>query len=368
MSSNFDAIRLAVEGFHPSNTVLYDDMGLPSFMVRIPKFKISDVIAGGSDTTHPAFIVNGVEVPEIFISKYQNIVEGDRAYSLPGQDPKAYVTFDQAKEYCENKGKGWHLMSNAEWAAISLWCQKNGFLPRGNTSYGKHHTYTHEHGVVTYTYGDPVTNGRVATGSGPVSWAHDNSPDGIFDLCGNVWEWVSGLRLKNGQIQVIPNNNSAAGVDEGATSTLWKGISTAGALIDQGASGGLYFDASSAGDSTQTSHSVGGAPVLNTSRSNPQYTGGDTDSGYGYSYCMFDTLAAKSGVSVPELLRVLGLMPLEDYDGEGGFYLRNYGERLPLRGGRWMNASTAGVCALYLYEARALSNSNVGFRAAFVNL
>ena len=153
-----------------------------------------------------------------------------------------------------------------------------------------------------------------------------------------------------------------------ATSTLWKGISTAGALIDQGASGGLYFDASSAGDSTQTSHSVGGAPVLNTSRSNPQYTGGDTDSGYGYSYCMFDTLAAKSGVSVPELLRVLGLMPLEGYDGEGGFYLRNYGERLPLRGGYWGNSSLAGVCALNCFNARAYSYHDVGFRAAFVNL
>ena len=37
---------------------------------------------------------------------------------------------------------------------------------------------------------------------------------------------------------------------------------------------------------------------------------------------------------------------------------------LPLRGGNWMNASNAGVCALNLNEARAISNSNVGFRAA----
>lgn len=45
----------------PNNTVLFDDKGLPSIMVRIPKFKISDVIPGGSTATHPAFIVNGVE-------------------------------------------------------------------------------------------------------------------------------------------------------------------------------------------------------------------------------------------------------------------------------------------------------------------
>ena len=82
MYNSFDTFKLAVETVHPNNTVLMDDMGMPSVMVRIPKFKISDVIDGGSTATFPAFIVNGVEVPEIFISKYPNIVVNDRAYSL----------------------------------------------------------------------------------------------------------------------------------------------------------------------------------------------------------------------------------------------------------------------------------------------
>jgi len=368
MKSNFDTLKMAVEGTSPSNTILYDDMGLPSFMVRIPKFKVSEVIVGGSDATHPAFIVDGVEVPEIFISKYQNIVKGNRAYSLPGQDPCTHVTFDQAKAYCENKGKGWHLMSNAEWAAISLWCQKNGFLPCGNTSYGKHHIYTHEHGVVTYTYGDSATDGRVATGSGPVSWAHNNRVDGIFDLCGNIWEWISGLRLLNGQIQVIPNNNSGAGVDESAVSTLWKGISADDTLIDQDASGGLYFDSSAVGDAEQTEHVLSGAPILNTFRTNPQYTVEDTGAYYGVNSCAFKALAAQSGVVIPELLRVLGLLPLDGYDDEGAFFLRNYGERLPLRGGRWTLASGAGVCTLNFGNVRTYSTDHFGFRAAFVTL
>lgn len=63
MLSNFDTLKLAVETVHPNNTVLLDDMGMPSVMVRIPKFKISDVIDGGSSVTHPAFIVGGKEVP-----------------------------------------------------------------------------------------------------------------------------------------------------------------------------------------------------------------------------------------------------------------------------------------------------------------
>ena len=80
MSKNFDALKLSVEASMPNNTVLFDDKGMPSIMVKIPKFKISDVITGGSQSTHPAFIVNGVEKDHIYISKYQNIVIDDRAY------------------------------------------------------------------------------------------------------------------------------------------------------------------------------------------------------------------------------------------------------------------------------------------------
>ncbi len=50
-------------------------------MVYVPKFKMSDVIDGAGDSTHPAFIINGKEVPGIWISKYQNIVNNGRAYS-----------------------------------------------------------------------------------------------------------------------------------------------------------------------------------------------------------------------------------------------------------------------------------------------
>ena len=153
METNFDAIKLAVEAATGGkNTVLFDDLGNPSIMVRIPKFKISDVIQGGSNSVHPAFIVNGVEKDEIFISKYQNIVVNDRAYSLPMQDPKVYIDFDTARKACENKGKGWHLMTNAEWAAIALWCKKNGYFPRGNNNYGSDVSYPHEKGVETYKY------------------------------------------------------------------------------------------------------------------------------------------------------------------------------------------------------------------------
>lgn len=365
MYNSFDTYKLSVETVHPNNTVLMDDMGMPSVMVRIPKFKISDVIAGGSTATFPAFIVNGVEVPEIFISKYPNIVVNDRAYSLPMRDPRVYVNFDQAKQYCQNKGAGWHLMTNAEWMAIAYWCRKNGYVPQGNTSYGCNHAAPHEKGLVS---GD---GGRTYTGSGPITWAHDKTVAGIYDLCGNVWEWVSGFRLKNGEIQVIPDNNAAAGVDEGPESSLWRAMLQDGTLVVPGPAGTLKYDSLIAGDATQTDHYLGGSMILSTLRDSPQYTGGDVDAYYGHQSQSFESLGVKEGLTVPELAKVLGMYPLDategGHDGDG-FWLRNYGERLPLRGGSWHYSTGAGVFALTLIDSRALLYGSVGFRAAFVNL
>jgi len=142
-----DTYRQAVEAAtNGKNTVMYDDKGNPSIMVCIPRFNLSDVIDGAPDTPHPAFIVNGVVKSEIWISKFQNIVHDNRAYSIPGVDPRVSVNFEQAKEYCANKGDGWHLMTNAEWAAIALWSKKNETMPRGNNNYGSDHSASYERG------------------------------------------------------------------------------------------------------------------------------------------------------------------------------------------------------------------------------
>lgn len=87
--ANFDDMKLAVEALSGGkNTVLLDDRGMPSIMVAFPKFKISDVIAGGSENIHPAFSVGGAEKDVVYVSKFQNIVMNDRAYSLPFNGPE----------------------------------------------------------------------------------------------------------------------------------------------------------------------------------------------------------------------------------------------------------------------------------------
>ena len=114
MPANFDLSALAIKGLAPGNEILFDDKGMPSIMVKIPKLTYAQLGMGASTAVHPAFIVNGTEVDALYISKYLNIVKDSRAYSLPGQDPKANINFDTARQACEAKGAGWHLMTRME--------------------------------------------------------------------------------------------------------------------------------------------------------------------------------------------------------------------------------------------------------------
>ena len=145
--ANFDDLQGAVAQFGAGNKVIYDDIGMPSIMVGVPKMKYSDIITDGTEEVLPFFIVDGEEKEAIYVSKFANIVENDRAYSLGMKLPRNYITFDQAVAACKAKGNGWHLNQTGIFAVLNLLSQKMGTVPHGNTNYGKDYYHAYEHGI-----------------------------------------------------------------------------------------------------------------------------------------------------------------------------------------------------------------------------
>lgn len=348
--ANYDQFAAAVKEISGGkNIVLLDDLGLPSVYVPINKLKNSELVAGLSENVHPAFSVDGVEKGRFFYSKYQNVIINGRAYSLAHRDPKTYVTWDAARQACEAKGAGFHLGTMAEWAAIALWCRKNGTMPHGNNNHGRDVSYTHEKGAESAKDGDET--GRTFTGSGPATWGHDWTQFGIQDMNGNVWEWVAGMRLNEGEIQIIPYNNAALGAecDMSATSTLWKAIKNDGSIVDPGTAATLKYDY------------VGSKIQLTTGITVAE------DAGRG---CGYSEMTLASGLTAPELAKVLLMYPDEPGGDYGGDYhwMNNTGERLPLCGGGWDPGAGAGVFRVNLNYPRSNSSGYIGFRSAYVEL
>lgn len=319
---NTDQLKLTTEIMSGGkNTIILDDMGMPSVVVKIPKMTYAELGLGSSDAIFPAFIVGEKILEEIYISKYLNIVENDRAYSLPNQDPRANISFDAARATCKNKGAGWHLMTLPERALLAWWSKKNGTMPRGNNNYGKDIEKSHEKGHVTYKYasGENTLDGRTAAGSGPATWSHDWTNEGVFDLNGNVWEWCDGLKINNGIAHLMRNNNFED------LETAW--INT-GVNIVNGMNSGQSI-------ATLREGAIPGAPgQLWESLAIPATTTSSTSTEF----------------------------------GGDGYWFNGEEERMMLVGGHWLDGLRSGVFASLLSYSRASSDHNVGFRAAFASL
>ncbi len=331
--ANFEDLKLAVEALSGGkNTVITDETGMPSIVAPFPKIKYSDVIEGGAQEVLPAFIVDGQEKAAVYISKYENVILNNRAYSLALKTPAANVDFDRAVEVCRNKGAGWHLMTNASWAAVALSSRYGGTIPRGNTDNGRCYDNSDEHGI-----NEPVT----ATGSGPATWYHNHDLAGIADLVGNLREWVSGLRLVNGEIQVIPFGNAMKyDCNFGVNSTAWKAILSDGTFVDPGAADTLKLYGIDSRICISTVESVGA----------------------GTSGAAFGTIQAADGS--PAILAGLGLLPVGN-NCPGGVCINTGGEFMPCRGGNYTDMGHAGLFALDLDSTRDKASEGIGFRAAY---
>ena len=320
--------KTGVSGLKEEVVAIYDDVGIPSFMYRITKKKNSELFPGGRDKVHPAFIINGKEYDEIYISVYENCEINGKPYSLPMQKPWTNITNDEAARACFSKGDGWHLMTRMEWGLVAGICGMSGILPHGNTDYGKYHADENEKGVPSGDYGVTLT------GSGPETWTHNHKKDGIHDLCGNVLEMVRGFRIKNGVLQAAKDNDAAMDIDLTCEGDDWFDV-----VDDEGKP--IYV------------HVEDGEITFTTDKDFTQGYGGD---------CWGNVIIRCKS----QQMRELGL-----WNGEKNAYLyvdSTDGEYLPICGGSWISTSSAGVFYVRLYNSRTYSNTYFGFRSAFCEL
>lgn len=315
-----------------NNVMIFDDRGIPSIMVRFMRPK---------DTAEvPAmFKIGGEVVDAIYISKYPNKVINGRAYSLPMVDPTVNIDYDTAVQACRAKGSGWHLMTATEWEYLLDESRRKGTLPHGNTDWGNDYYHKDEQGNR-----EGCGFGRTLTGSGPATWNHDHTIYGVSDLNGNVWEWLAGLRIVNGILQYIPNNNAALDTcDLSADSREWQQI-----ITDK-------FSKSVARVNVE-----GGEITITDKAAGEDYTPE-------YDGVSWEDLKVDLQ-EIPQALRYLGILPENGVKEEKNTYVwfnATEGEYMPFRGSGYISSFYSGPSAIYLHFVRSHSSVGIGFRSAF---
>ena len=368
-----DALRTIVESTTGGRqTVLYTNTGAPSIMNIIPRFNIEDIDTSIGSGLHPAFIVNDKEVSEIFIGTYQGYEnEYGELCSLPGMTPTTSKSFIEFNEMIKNNGSGWHIMTNAERSALALWSWRNKTQPHGNTNYGrdgfdKFESALRSDGKVP---GVADTGGISLTGSGGYpSWRHDGTVFGISDLCGNVDEFVTGVRLVDGEIQVLVNNN-AADVLNLTGNADWKSIISDGSYSHQGTVNSFKYDSNVSGVTADCAD-----PILSNTIVNFNGIQGDSsDNTQGYISVPFQELLISqsiSGITIPHILEVLCLYPFTKVGLNGNsINIKNYGTRYATFGGNYLDGyPNAGIFKLSLLDSENKASITTGARPAFIKL
>lgn len=342
------------------SVILYDDLGQANEMVRIPKFYLSDVIEGAPNRVHPAFLIHGKEKECIYVSKYQNVVRNERACSVEGEDPAVLIPAFEMDKMCRNKGRGWHLMTNAEWAAVALWSFRNGTMPHGNNDNGKDFAHPHEHGrlvgldavVPEGEVGPPM---RTAGGSGPASWNHDGTAEGIADMNGNVWELVSGIRWKNGIVEYVPENDAAS--VEFSSQEAWREL-----RVTTGQGKEIGICAAGGEENGNGKRTLCYAEIKETAQP-------DAEKHEEFLLGAFSQVQIPECVNYPgNLMQQLALAPPAStesvYFSDAAWGVTS-GERYIIRGGYWVNREMAGIFSGGFYMRPEDRYFDVGFRSCY---
>lgn len=187
--------------------------------------------------------------------------------------------------------------------------------------------------------------GRTLTGLAPAVWSHDGTDSGVFDLVGNIWDLVA-VRVYNGEIQVIPDNDSALNLDESKDGVHWRAIDVNGNYVSPGSPNTLKYDGVIEGiDEKSICVSPGGIRI-NTDVQYPQYTGDEQDAEYGFSVMPFEQLKCADGINAQSRLIELGLYPASEKLNGEMLFMRSYGERIPARGASWYDGLMGDMVAV----------------------
>lgn len=307
--------KVVTEYFNDDNVIIYDRNHHPSCFVRIEKMTMKELTGEDDDSPHPAFIVDDVEQDYIYVSKFENVIIDGVAESLPLQIPETDVSFTEAEEACRAKGKGFHLMTATESNLLALLMKKQKEKEErltGNTG-----------GYLKLT---GSSQGSTVGGIG-----------GICDLIGNVGEYVAGLRLKDGEIQVMRDNNAAkSNYSTGENSSHWYGIQEDNAFSKTGR--GTYRFAVSEGEAS-----------LNTKNKVSKETAGSVK---------FSDLQTDRH---PKRLVTNGVAP-KTVTGAGKVQVNLNGERIAVRGGDFRDG---GNFSLDLTKTRDAFDEYTGFRCVY---
>ncbi|MBJ6952879.1 hypothetical protein [Vibrio cholerae] len=265
---------------------------------------------------------------ECRIAIHKSVNVGGRTVSRAGLAPYVNLNFDEFKTKASDLSGGFRMLdvyhdAFINWQILSI-IAKGGQQPRGNTEWGRAHNMISEVGrrVDGMLSNERTGNGATLTGSGPNSWRHDGTAFGVSDWVGNVWEWIDGLKMVNGQFYLAQYS--------GQPEAQW--VAT-----------GRYINSGNVLSMTPPTSPVSGEQTWGLLTKTGNYVGNE--------------LMQKLFIEPIDCTKILN----------GRFYYNTDGERLPLRRGSWSNAGNSGPAALYILSARSLRDSRFAGRLAFVS-
>lgn len=376
------------------NIILYDGNQTPSIYVPFYAMKSSELNASLPDRAHPAFFQGGEQQKSVLIGKYKQaeIEENGTLYALPYMPPRTAITHKSALTRTIAFGNGATMLTIADHGLMVLLAQKHHWSPKGNTAYGcdigdmdywrypvqytpgvqrtfrgtayeciESHTSSAETTPISapalwkrmYRLGGiPVGGTQYAaenygqgyhtlSGSGGSTWYLGENESNLCDAIGNAFEYLQGVRLVNGEIQIkdpfaydyTEDNDIASESDSG-----WKAIKpTSGgnhALVAPGTAGTMKYNYLNNAITLDTVSTGLGTTTRKTDFKNVQVN-------------------VTNVPSVPSILYELGLVPMPGCTVGGALQVTgSNGVAVGMRGGYYAGGGDCGIAALaFIYGA-----------------